>query len=382
MATSPLDGDMDTDVVVVGGGVSGALVTDALLRAGHRVVVLDRRGLVKGSTPASTALLQFDLDKPLTHLVRSIGRARAVRAYWRSATAVDALRRRVLELGLRCSFRERDSVYLPGDLLDPSALRREADARASVGLSSRFIDADELHALTGVRRRGAIHSTGAGELDPAALVAGLWHSAAARGALLHAPAQVDDIADGPRHVTLTTGEGHRVRARYAVFATGYELVKLVKPRGYRVISTWAIATRPQPERLWAGRCLLWEASDPYLYVRTTLDGRVIAGGEDEEFADEARRDALIAKKTAAIRRKLHELLPRLDTTPAQRWAGCFGQSATGMPAIGPIPGHPRCIAALGYGGNGITFSMIAAQLIQRTVSGDTDPDAALFAIGR
>ena len=342
--------------------------------------MLDRRGPVKGSTPASTALLQFEIDQPLIHLAQKVGHERAVRAYWRSATAVGFLRGRISDLGLRCGFRERQSVYLPGNALNVAELRREAAARAEVGLRSRFIGADELRALTAIEKPGAVLSSGAGEVDPAALVAGLWRSALTRGARIHAPTEVVDIDPGRAHVTLATADGYAVRAKHAVFATGYELVKLVKPQAHKVISTWAMATASQPARLWPSRCLIWEAADPYLYLRTTRDGRVIVGGEDEEFADDEKRDALIPKKIAAIRRKVGKLLPRLDTKPEFTWAGCFGSSATGLPAIGAIPGAARCFAVLGYGGNGITFSVIAAQVIQRAILGLPDPDADLFAL--
>ena len=82
--STPLDDSRDVDVAIVGAGVSGALVADALLQAGQTVAVLDRRGPIRGSTAASTALLQFELDQPLSLLVSKIGRARAVRAYWGS----------------------------------------------------------------------------------------------------------------------------------------------------------------------------------------------------------------------------------------------------------------------------------------------------------
>lgn len=376
---SPLPASISVDVAVIGAGVSGALVADALLDAGKSVTVFDRRGPVKGSTPASTALLQFEIDQPLLHLTRKIGREQAVRAYWRSATAVDFLRGRIADLGLRCSFRERDTIYLPGNVLNVAELKREAAARAQVGLRSRFIGADELRAMTGIEKPGAVFSSGAGEVDPVALVAGLWRSAVSRGARIYAPTDIADVESGRTHVTLTTGDGYVVRARQAVFTTGYELVKLVNARRYKIFSTWAMATAPQPKRLWPSRCLIWEAADPYLYLRTTLDGRVIVGGEDAELADEAKRDALIPKKIAAIRRKAAQLLPALDTKPAFSWTGCFGVSATGLPSIGAIPGAARCFAVLGYGGNGITFSAIAAQLLQRTLIGIHDPDADLFA---
>lgn len=380
VVSSPLDTNLVADVAVVGAGVSGALVADAMLRAGKHVAVLDRRGPAKGSTPASTALLQFEIDQPLIHLSQKIGHQRAVRAYWRSATAVEALRGRISDLGLRCGFRERQTVYLPGNVLNVSALKREAAARAEVGLRSRFIGADELHAMTGIEKSGAILSGGSGEVDPVALVAGLWRSALSRGACIYAPTEVVDIESGRSHVTLTTASGYEVRAKHAVFATGYELVKLLKPRHYKVSSTWAMATVPQPDQLWRSRCLIWEAAHPYIYLRTTLDGRVIVGGEDQAFSNEAKRDALMPQKILAIRRKLEKLLPQIDPTPEFTWTGCFGESATGLPAMGAIPGAARCFAILGYGGNGITFSVIAAQVIQRAILGLRDPDADLFAL--
>lgn len=376
----PLAENRTVDVVVVGGGVSGALITDAVLRTGKSVAVVDRRGLVRGSSAASTALLQFEIDQPLTVLAGKVGRDRAVRAYWRSATAVDYLRGRIADLGLRCSFRERRTVYLPGNVLNVRQLEAEAQARAEVGLRSWFIGANELRALTGIERPGAILSCGAGEADPVALVAGLWRSALARGAQVYAPTEIVDVEPHRASVTLATDAGHTLRAEHAVFATGYEPVKLVDPGRFTVSSTWAMATAPQPDRLWQSRCLIWEAADPYLYMRTTLDGRIIVGGEDESFADEAKRDALIPKKTAAIRAKLTELMPGVATEPEFTWAGCFGSSPTGLPAIGAIPGAKHCFAVLGYGGNGITFSAIAAQIVQRAILGLPDPDMGLFAL--
>lgn len=187
--SSPLSTSLTVDVAVVGAGLNGALVADARLRSGKRVAVLDRRGPVKGSTPASTALLQFELDQPLIHLTQKIGRKRAVRAYWRSATAVDSLRGRIADRGLRCSYRDRITVYLPGNVLNVAALKREAAARAEVGLRSRFIQSNTLRTLTGIEKPGAVLSGGSGELDPVALAAGLWRSALTRGVQVYAPAE-------------------------------------------------------------------------------------------------------------------------------------------------------------------------------------------------
>jgi glycine/D-amino acid oxidase-like deaminating enzyme len=163
-----------------------------------------------------------------------------------------------------------------------------------------------------------------------------------------------------------------------VFCTGYEPLRIVRPRGFKVVSTWVLATKPQPARLWSCRSLIWEAADPYLYLRTTTDGRIIVGGEDEAFSDEVKRDKLIPQKIAAIARKGARIFPRANFEPDYAWTGSFGESPTGLPAIGPVRGLSRCHAVLGFGGNGITFSMLAAQLVVRRIQGLTDPDAELF----
>ena len=121
---------------------------------------------------------------------------------------MDFLRGRIADLGLRCGFRERQTVYLPGNVLNVTELKREAATRAEVGLRSRFIDADALRAMTGIERRGAILSSGAGEVDPAALVAGLWRSALERGARIYAPTEVTDVVPGDAR---QPGDGGRTR---------------------------------------------------------------------------------------------------------------------------------------------------------------------------
>lgn len=190
---SSLDESIKVDIAVVGAGVSAALTVDALLPTGRTIAILDRRGPNKGSSPASTALLQFEIDQPLTHLIQKIGRERAIRAYWRSATAVDCLRARIADLRLRCAFRDRNTAYLPGDVLGVNDLRAEAQERSQVGLRSRFIGRDELRSRTTIEAPGAIWSNGSAELDPAALTTGLWRTAIARGAKIYAPADVVDV---------------------------------------------------------------------------------------------------------------------------------------------------------------------------------------------
>ena len=147
------------DVVIVGAGITGALVAEALTECGLRPLILDRRrGPLLGSTSASTALLQFELDTPLIHLSRRTG-ARAATRVWRcSKAAVDELRTRVLRLGLAVQPHTRPSLYLAGDLLDARGLQREARARQRAGLPSEYVDARTLRHHLEIGGAGAILS--------------------------------------------------------------------------------------------------------------------------------------------------------------------------------------------------------------------------------
>src|SRR5665213_683011 len=355
-----------TDVVVVGAGITGALISQALTEDGIFPLILDLRdGARLCSTAASTALLQFELDNPLTKLSSQIGRRNAEHIWKCSHAAVNALRTQTNRLGIAAQLQSRPSLYLAGSMLNAAGLQREVRARQRIGLPSEILDRKALRRHFEIARPAAILSHGNAEADPVSLATGFLKAALRRGARIHAPHEVIDVRAGHSGITLFTNDGLEVHARRAVFCTGYELPKIVPVQGTRVISTWAIATHAQQRYIWPQRALIWEASEPYLYLRTTPDNRIICGGEDEEFSDSRRRDARNDAKTSRLERKLGKLVPRVDTRADFSWTASFGASATGTPTIGEIPGYPRCYAALGYGGDGITFSMLAASLLSK-----------------
>ncbi len=367
------------DVVVLGAGVTGAMVAEAATAAGLSTVVLDRRPPGRGSTAASTALLQFEIDTPLIELADEIGFEDARRAWLRSYAAVQDLGQKVRALEIDCAFRDRTALYLAGNQLGPLDLANEARLRRSIGLPSLYLSSRELKSYAGIDRPAAVLSQGAADVDPVRLAAGCLARAVSRGARVCSPVNVAEVVPRAQDVQLVTDTGIEMTARALVFATGYELADGVPSTGHQRTSTWAFASPPQPHNLWPHQDVIWEASDPYLYIRTTEDGRIIVGGEDEQFDDETARDAALPRKIAALQAKAKALLPAIDATAAYAWAGTFGESDTGLPSIGRVPGMPNCYAVLGYGGNGITFSVVASQIIQKMLCGLDDPDADLFA---
>jgi glycine/D-amino acid oxidase-like deaminating enzyme len=279
-------------------------------------------------------------------------------------------------------IRRRPSLYLAGTDMDAKDLRREADARRAIGIETLYLGRKDLKERFGLSRAAALLGYDNLAADPRKLTAAFLNAAHKQGARIHTPVDIVDVKSTKSAVVATASAGQKIRCRHLLLATGFEFPDFVPTNGHRIAATWAFATVPQKKRLWPEQCLIWEASDPYLYLRTDSQGRVICGGEDEEFSGAHQRDALLVRKVDILRRKLSALFPGIDTTVTSAWTACFGESRTGLPSIGEIPRMRNCWAMLGYGGNGITYSRIAAEILRATLTGSEDPDADLYSFKR
>ena len=379
LATRALSRPLQCDIAIVGAGISGAFMAEALSRHYANVLVLDRRAPAMGSTHASTAMLQYEIDTPLTELSDRIGHARAARAWCRSFAATQSLVRLVRAEKISCGFEDRSALYLAGDEMGGRGMEKEARARRRAGLDCEFLSGSELKARYGIARTGAIFSQGAATADPVALARGLLRRAKARGARIFAPCDVRDAMATRQGVMLDAG-GWFVEAKAAVFCTGYEVLKAIPDQGAEITSSWAAATAPHADYPdWLDHTLVWEASTPYLYMRTGPQGQLIVGGEDAELDSPSYRAGTLGLKARKLADKTSRLLPVLKPKWTHVWAGAFGESKDGLPVIGAVPGMPHCFAVMGFGGNGTVYSMLAAQLMPGLIKGRPPRDAELFA---
>ncbi len=379
LATHALRASLKCDVAIVGAGISGAFMAEALSRHHERVVVLERRAPAMGSTHASTAMLQYEIDTPLTELADRIGHAKAARAWRRSYAATQALIALVQDQKIACDLETRSALYLTGNEMGARGMEREARARTRARLACEFLTARNLKARFGMDRTGAIFSEGAAVADPVALVRGLLRKARTRGAKIYAPCEVQGVLAARSGVVLDAG-GWLVEARAAVFCTGYEALKGVPSKGTKITSSWAAATGPRADYPgWLDQTLVWEAAKPYLYMRTGAAGQLIVGGEDADLDSPSYRAGTLGIKARTLAQKTSRLVPGLKPRWTHRWAGAFGESSDGLPIIDAVPGMPHCFTVMGFGGNGTIYSMIAAQLMPGLIRGRVARDAELFA---
>jgi glycine/D-amino acid oxidase-like deaminating enzyme len=369
------------DALIVGAGITGSLVAERLTRQGLDVVILDRELPGRGSTAASTSMLLWEIDRSLTQLTELYGFERASRTYRASLNAVTGLKSLVRQLGIACDMRDKDSLYLAvddtgGELIEEHRLRQRA------GLPGDYRDHTTLLDVYGIARAGAIVSPGAADADPMLLARGLLTVSVGRGARLFDGEAVAFDSAG-RSIGIALANGCEIEARSVVLATGYTMPDIVHSTVQAVSSSWAIATSPQPQNIWNDAALIWENSKDYLYARTTRAGRIIIGGEDsDEIIEPEARDRLIPEKSRLLAQRLAALWPVANADIEFRWAGTFDTTSDGLPLIGPVPGAKGIYAAYGYGGNGITFSFLAAHLIGDLIAGATSPLLRDFALDR
>lgn len=372
-----------SEVLVVGGGISGALIAHKLTQLGMQVTIVDSREVGAGSTMASTAILSYEADVNLVELIRKIGERPAVRAYKAGIEAIDSIAETIETLDDWCDFRTRKSLYLASSRKDVKMMQREYKCRRNHGLNVDFLERTKLRKLFSLGAPCAILNHDAAEVNPRKLTLALVRSAQEKGLKVFSHTKVNAYRRQGKVSFLTTEDGFQIRARHVVFATGYESQQFLKQKAVQLVSSYAIASTsgtkfpksyPRP--------VIWESARPYLYVRTTVDSRIVAGGEDVEFVDEEKRDRLLPAKTRTLQRKIRKMFPRLSWKLATAWTGTFAESDDGLPYIGPHKDFPGAQFALGYGGNGITFAAIASLIIPDLISGAKNLDARIFRFGR
>ncbi|KPL91927.1 NAD(P)/FAD-dependent oxidoreductase [Herpetosiphon geysericola] len=384
LSTYPrLENDLTCEVVVIGGGISGALIAHYLTEANIETVVLEKREIAGGSTSASTALLQYEIDTPLTELVKLVGEQNAVRAYQLCRDAIDKVAEVAQKVGVADHFSYKTSLYLASRRWHVKQLRQEYELRKAKGFNLDFLEKGAISERFSFSAPAALYSYNAGEVDAFQLAHGLFRHAAKHGAQIFDRTSAKEWQANSDGVTVTTDTGCRIHAKYLILAAGYEAQNYIKQSLVKFRSSYAIASELLSDfNGWYEQCLIWESARPYVYMRTTSEGRAIIGGEDDRIDIPAKRDALLERKAAKLSKRFNDFFPHIPLHVDYRWAGTFGETSDGLPYIDHLPDQPRILLALGYGGNGITYSIVAAELLRDRLCQRPNPDAAIFRLDR
>lgn len=368
----PLEQNEKCDVAVVGAGITGSLIALELTRRGFDTVVIDRRDAGGGSTSASTSMLQYEIDELLIDLESAYGWETASTAYRECSRGISLVERATQAVGENCGFRRSPSVFMALKKRDIGVLRREHEARERAGFEVIWLNADELLAKWGLVGLAAIESADGASVDPYALCHHALATVKARGGRVYDRTEAVGYEFGTTRAVITTSRGTTIRAGHVIMATGYETKLLLPDLPFVLHSSFALVTEPIAtlDRLLPDGLLFWDYADPYIYGRTTDDRRILIGGKDEDYRDPLRRRRALPSKTRALAQTLPKRFPGLPSTEvAFSWCGTFSETPDGLAYIGGHTKFPRCSFALGFGGNGITYSAVAAHYLADRVGG-------------
>ena len=368
-----LDSDLQTDVVVVGAGITGLTAAYLLARAGRSVLVLERGRCAAGDTGHTSAHLTMVTDTRLPDLVKQLGRPHA-QAVWDAGLAgIAQMEEIVRRHGIDCDFGWVEGyLHLPADETKAKAaekLKEEAELAAELGFDATFLSEVPLVGMPGIRFDGQAR------VHPRRYLAGLAKALVAAGGAIREHSEATEFSSSPLSLT---ANGHRVTFDDIVIATHNPLVGLGGTAGAALFQTklslytsYVVAGRAPkgavPDSLW------WDTADPYRYLRIEpqpTHDLVILGGEDHktgQVSDTGSRYARLEKALAA-------LAPGIEM--AHRWSGQVIETPDGLPYIGPTA--ERQYAATGYAGNGLTFGTLAGMMAADTLQGGGNPWTGLF----
>lgn len=374
--------NIETDVVIIGAGISGALVRYYLINAGINCVTVDSRTIGLGSSCASTSLLQYEIDTPLSELKNLVGEKNAERAYQLCDYAIEALGKIAKKLDFE-EFEFKKSLYYAAYKKDVPFLKNEYAARKKAGFDVRYLDENEIQQEFNFSSPGAILSHHGAQTNAYAFTHRLLQHKKDKDLNIFDRTTITKINHHKKGVQLETEQGFILKAKKLIYATGYEVTHFIDKKIVDLQSTYAVISEQyEAKNFWKDNVLMWNTANPYLYMRTTPDGRILVGGRDVNFYDPKKRDKLIAKKSRQLVNDVHKIFPDLEFKPEFSWTGTFGATKDGLPFIGEYEKLPNSYFALGFGGNGITFSLIAAEIITDLIQGKENHDAEIFSFGR
>ena len=364
---APLDRNLDVDVAIVGGGISGLTAALILSRAGKRVALLERDTIGSGETGNTTSHLTEAVDGRYQTLIRDYGERGAGLVAQSSRDAIDWIESVVNEAGIDCGF-----LRVPGYLYterekDMAWLADELDAARRAGCAVEWTDQVPLPFQThgGVRwdRQAQLHAT--------AYLDGLLKEAISQGLQLYENTRVVGVhEDAPCRIETDRGT---VRAGDVFVAANVPVNNRVllhtKIAAYR---SYAIAAAA-PSGLPSG--LFWDTDDPYHYTRThDIDGQtyLIVGGEDHRTGKKIDTGECYERLVAYATERFRILNSEF------RWSGQIIEPVDGLPFIGRNAVAQRVFVATGYSGNGMTFGTLAGMIVSDLIVGRANPYADLY----
>lgn len=373
-----LTSDIKTDVIIVGGGVTGAIL--AYYFSAHHInaVILEKARIAHGSTSITTALLQYELDSNAMDLVPATDPKNIETSYRLGLQALDELDAFIHTFGNKCDYEKVDCLLYTPKQTQIGTLKEEYRYRQSIGLPVEFVTEDN-NPFDFMLKAGVVSKNGGAKLDPYLFTHQLLDVSVQQGLQVYENTEATHIRYENDQVVVETVYGHKVTGNIVIAATGYQ-TKLFTDRDFgKKSTTFNVATKPiaQLNQL-LHRYNFRDNDNTYHYFRTTKDNRLIMGGEDIDFDPDRNSEPLFPHSYDLLEQRLKEMFPNYNIEVDFRYCGAFASTKDNLGFIGKDPTHANLWYCLGYGANGILFAILGGMMLSKLYVGEVDKNLKLF----
>src|SRR5690554_1261479 len=139
-----LQENIKCDIAVIGAGITGALISHSLTKAGYNTVVLDKRDVANGSTAATTSLLQYEIDTMMVDLAKMIGEEGAVACYRAGVQSIHTLEKLVTKERIDGGFERKQSLQVAHSKEGIPKLLKEYWLRKKHGFDVTWLSSEEI----------------------------------------------------------------------------------------------------------------------------------------------------------------------------------------------------------------------------------------------
>lgn len=362
-------GDTQTDVVIVGGGLTGCACAFSFASAGIKVIVLEADRVGLGATSRALGFIREDFDTSFSHTSAALG-LRPARLMWqalrRASLDVAATLRR---LGIKCDLAAEDLLTsVPRDAEYVKRLRREYQTRRDAGFDHTWITASAVSRAAAVEAGGAIRTHG-GALDPYRACVGLAAAASRRGASMFEQSSARKFRPSRKSIDVVT-DGGTIRAKAVILTSSGAPGLQALRRHLRPRHAYAVVTERLPaavrKQVGPRHSALRDAGDPPHFLRWIDEERALFAGAEQPPVPARAADKVLVQRTGQLMYELSTIYPPISGARAEwSWALAFDDTVDGLPFIGLHRNFPRQLFALGHGRHGAGVAWLAARVLLR-----------------
>lgn len=365
--------DITCDYLVVGSGITGALISHALMQEKYDVAMVDKRDVATGSSSATTSMLQYEIDTPMHELAEMIGETAAVECYRAGIDAINALNSLVNKEKIACGFELKNSLQVAHSRRAVKNLEKEFELRKKHGFKVEWLTSKEISKRFNMKSYPGILAEEGASVDAFQLAHGLIMKNNQRGMRVFDQTEIKKTSYNEDNVEVVTDKGHKITCKKIIYCTGFETLSMFKKKYADIVTTFASVCEQNFNFYPVLKdTLIWDTDNPYIYMRTTDDERLLIGGEDIKYKYDGLTEKIRDKKSKALQKKLQKLFPKMEFIEDYNWAGAFGVTKDGLPFIGEHPDFKNAIFVMGLGGNGITFSTQGMDLVIKILNHQDD----------